>query len=98
MNYINDLSDKHIIELVNGDETKGADVLTSLAHEKEENNEIIEKLESDLIKAKKRNTDLISASQCVLNNLKKETPIAVIKDKYIIVITNGNISIERNVL
>ena len=64
----------------------------------EENNEIIKKLETDLARAKSRKGSLIEGSQRVLQHLKKEFPLAVKRDKYIVVVTKENISIERNVL
>lgn len=98
MEYIDDLSLSNIVNLIQGEEIKGADILNNIAHEMEENNKIIEKLESDLARAKSRKGSLIEGSQRVLQHLKKDYPLAVKRDKYIIVVTKENISIERNVL
>lgn len=54
MSYIDDLSFSNIVNIVQGEEIKGADALNSIAHEMEENNIIIEKLENDLACAKGR--------------------------------------------
>ena len=48
--------------------------------------------------AKNRKGSLISGSQRVLQHLKKEYPLAVQRNNYIVVVTEKNISIERNVL
>jgi hypothetical protein len=98
MKYIDDLSFSNLVNLIQGEEIKGADILNSIAHEMEENNEIIKKLETDLARAKSRKGSLIEGSQRVLQHLKKEYPLAVKRDKYIVVVTKENISIDRNVL
>lgn len=95
---IDDLSFSGIVSLIDGSETKGADVLNNIAHEMEENKKIIEKLEKDLELAKNREGSLISGSQRVMQHLKKEYPLAVQRKDYIVVVTDGNISIERNVI
>ena len=98
MKYIDDLSYSNIVNIIQGEEIKGADTLNCIALEMEENNKIIEKLESDLARAKGRKDTLISGSQRVLQHLKKEYPLAVQRNNYIVVVTERNISIERNVL
>ena len=98
MKYIDDLSYSNIVNIIQGEDIKGADTLNCIALEMEENNKIIEKLESDLARAKGRKDTLISGSQRVLQHLKKEYPLAVQRNNYIVVVTERNISIERNVL
>lgn len=98
MKYIDDLSFSGLVSLIDGQENIGADVLNSIAHEMEENNKIIEKLESDLAQAKVRKDILIEGSKRVLHHLKKEYPLSVQRQGYIVVVTENNISIERNVL
>lgn len=98
MSYIDDLSFSNIVNIIQGEEIKGADVLNSIAHEMEENNKKIEKLENDLARAKGRKDALIEGSKRVLQHLKKEAPLAVQRQGYIVVLTKENISIERNVL
>ena len=98
MKYIEDLSFSGLVSLIDGQEIIGADVLNSIAHEMEENNKIIEKLENDLACAKGRKHALIEGSKKVLHHLKKEYPLAVQRKDYIVVVTEENISIERNVM
>jgi hypothetical protein len=98
MKYIDDLSFSNIVNIIQGEEIKGGDVLNSIAHEMEENKKIIEKLEKDLERAKNREGSLIAGTQRVMQHLKKEYPLAVQRKGYIVVITDKNISIERNVL
>jgi hypothetical protein len=98
MKYIDDLSFSNIVNIIQGEEIKGGDVLNSIAHEMEENKKIIEKLEKDLERAKNREGSLITGTQRVMQHLKKEYPLAVQRNGYIVVVTDKNISIERNVL
>jgi hypothetical protein len=51
-----------------------------------------------LSRAESRKDSLIAGSQRVLQHLKKEYPLAVQRQGYIVVVTKENISIERNVL
>lgn len=98
MEYIEDLSYSNLVNLIQGEEIKAADALNCIALEMEENNKIIGKIENDLACANYRKASLISASQSILQHLKKESPLAVQRDNYIVVVTDRNISIERNVL
>jgi hypothetical protein len=98
MPYIDDLSYSNLVNIIQGEEIKGADVLNSIAHEMQENDKIIDKLESDLARAKGRRDTLIEGSKRVLQHLKKEAPLVVQRQSYIVVVTNENISIERNVI
>lgn len=98
MPYIDDLSYSNLVNIIQGEEIKGADVLNSIAHEMEENNKIIKKLENDLACAKGRKDSLIEGSKRVLQHLKNEAPLAVQRNGYIVVVTTENISIECNVL
>ena len=64
----------------------------------EENNKVIEELESQLSRAKGRKDILISGTQRVMQHIKREYPLAVKRHDYIVVVTKETISIERNVL
>lgn len=98
MEYIDDLSYSNLVNLIQGEEIKAADILHTIALEMEENNKIIEKLESQLSRAKGRNGTLISGTQRVMQHIKREYPLSIKKQDYIVVITKENISIERNVI
>ena len=98
MKYIDDLSFSNLVNLIQGEEKKGADILNNIAHEMEENNKTIEKIEIELSCAKGRKDSLIEGSRRVMQHLKKEYPLSVQRNGYIVVVTEGNISIERNVL
>ena len=98
MKYIDDLSYSNIVNLIQHEDSLGADVLNSIACEMEENKQIIEKCEKDLTSAKSRERTLISGAQRVLQHLKKEAPLAVKRQGYIVVVTENGISIERNVI
>jgi hypothetical protein len=98
MRYIDDLSFSNIVNLIQHEEKKGADVLNSIANEMEENDKIIKKLENDLYCAKNRKVTLFEGAKKVMTHLKKEYPLAVQRKGYVIVVTEKNISIERNIL
>jgi hypothetical protein len=98
MKYIDDLSYSNIVNLMQGSEIVGADILNSIALEMEANNNKIEKLENDLACAKVRKDTLFEGAKKVLTHLKKEYPLAVQRQGYIVVVTKENISIERNIL
>ena len=98
MKYIDDLSYSNIVNLIQGSEKVGADILNTIAVEMEVNNKKIEKLENDLACAKGRKDTLFEGAKKVLTHLKKEYPLAVQRKDYIVVVTKENISIERNVL
>lgn len=87
MEYIDDLSYSNIVNLIQNEEIKGADVLNLIAHEMEENNKIIEKLERDLACAKGRKNSLFEGAKKVMTHLKKEYPLAVQRQGYIVVVT-----------
>ena len=98
MEYIDDLSFSNLVNLIQGEEIKAADILHTIALEMEDNNKVIEELESQLSRAKGRKDTLISGTQRVMQHIKKEYPLAVKRQDYIVVVTKENISIERNVL
>ena len=98
MPYIDDLSYSNLVNIIQGDELEAANVLNTIACEMEENNKIIDKLENDLACAKGRKDSLIEGSKRVLQHLKKQTPLAVQRQGYIVVVTDNHISIERNII
>ena len=98
MEYIDDLSFSNLVNLIQGEEIKAADILHTIALEMEENNNTISELEIKLNCAKRRKESLIAGSQRVMQHLKREYPLAVKRQDYIVVVTEKNISIERNVI
>jgi hypothetical protein len=98
MEHIDDLSYSNLVNLIQGEEIKAADFLHAIALEMEENNKKIAKLESKLNCAKSRKESLIGGSQRVMQHIKREYPLAVKRQDYIVVVTKENISIERNIL
>lgn len=98
MKYIDDLSFSGLTRSINGSETKAADALDSIALENEVARTIIQKLEEDLRRAKNRETELTTGAKNVMRVIGKNYPLAVQRKGYIVVVTQENISIERNVL
>jgi superfamily I DNA and/or RNA helicase len=98
MPYIEDLSYQNIVNIIQSSVVKAADVLNSIAHENEENDAVIKKLQYDLDACKMRKELLIQGANRVLKHMNKTAPLAVIRNGYIVVVTDRGCSIERNVL
>ena len=98
MEYIDDLSWSNIVKLIQGEEIKGADLLNTCAYELEEVRKKCTELEIELNRAKSREQTLLCASLQVAKYLKKELPLIVQRQSYIVVLSKENLSIERNVI
>lgn len=98
MNKIDDLSYSNLVSIIQGEEIKAGDVLNTCAKELEEiRNEIIE-TESKLMKLKSRENSLIHASQNVLKHIKREHPLSVQRQGYIVIVTDNDLIIDKNVI
>lgn len=95
---IDDLSYSGISDFIQGEEIKGADFLNAIASRKEIVDSEIQELESKLNSLKSERTNLVHGAGLVLKHLKKEIPLAVQRQGYIVVVTDKNITIERNVI
>lgn len=95
---IDDLSYSNLVSLIQHDEMIGADVIDSIAKELEDNAWIKEKLEQKLANVNGRRTSLINSIDSVVQHLKKEYPLIVSREGYVIVVSEKSIKIERNVL
>jgi superfamily I DNA and/or RNA helicase len=98
MPYIEDLSYQNIVNIIQSSVVKAADVLNSIARENEKNDAVIKKLQHDLDACKMRKEELIQGANRVLKHMDKTAPLAVIRNGYIVVVTDLGCSIERNVL
>jgi hypothetical protein len=98
MEYIDDLSYSNLVNLIQGEDTKGADILNIIAHEMKETDEKIKKLEKELQMAKCRKENLVLGSHKIVQHLKKDYPLNVQRNGYVIIITRDNITINNNVI
>lgn len=98
MEYIDDLSWTNIVKIIQKEEIKGADLLNTCANELEEVRKEIAELESKVSRVKSREQTLLRASYDVARYLKKELPLIVQRQGYIVVLSLENLSIERNVI
>jgi hypothetical protein len=98
MNIIDDLSYSNLVNIIQGEDIKAADVLHSCANELEEIRSQIIETETNLIKLKSRENSLIQASQNVMKHIKKEPPLIVQRSGYVVVVYDNNVLIERNVI
>lgn len=98
MEYIDDLSFSNIVKLIQQEDIKGADLLNACAIELEEVRKTIAELESEINRVKSREQTLLRASYDVANHIKRELPLAVQRQGYIVVLSKENLTIERNVI
>ena len=98
MKKIDDLSFSGITNLIQGEEIKGADILVNIALEKEELEAEIEQVQNKLHQLKTRRDIVNNGANHVLKHLEKKAPLAVQRTGFIVVVTDKNISIERNVM
>jgi len=98
MEYIDDLSYSNIVKLIQGEESIAGDILNACANELELVRTSIGKTQSLLDRTKRRESTLLRASQDIVKHLKRELPLAVKRQDYILVVSNDNLSIERNVI
>ena len=98
MNKIDDLSYSNLVNIIQGEDIKAGDVLYACVNELEEIRDQINETETLLSKLKCRENSLLQASQNVMKHIKKEPPLIVQRNGYVIVITENNLIIERNVI
>ena len=98
MEYIDDLSWSNIVAMLQGEEIKGADLLNNCACELEEVRQQIKGYESALSRVKRREQTFLRAGKDVAKHLKKELPLAVKRQNYIVLLSKENLTIERNVI
>ena len=95
---IDDLSYSTISHVIQGDNKTACILLTKIAEEKEIVDNNYKDVEIKLNQLKTRQLQLKKGALGVLKHLKRETPFCVIKEDFIIVISDENISKERNVI
>jgi len=98
MEYIDDLSYSSIVSLIQGEADKASVILNICANELEEVRKGIEETQRTLNRAKSRENTLLRASQDIVKHIKKELPLAVMREDYLVVVSKDNLSIERNVI
>lgn len=95
---VDDLSYSNIVGIIQGDKEVAGNMLTKIAERKElmDNN-----IKNTKIKLQQLTTEMLGLKKgalLVLKHIKKETPLAVKRKDFIVVVTDEDISIERNVL
>ena len=93
-----DLSYSKVVDMIQGEEIKGADLLTKIAEEREELTKEIKKLEAKLDSLQTRRGILWSGAKKIMKHLKLEAPLVVKRQSFIVVIDDENMEIERNVI
>lgn len=95
---ISDLSYSGISNQIQGDERIAAEILDRCADVLSITRGQIKKYQDELAHLQMHESQLLSAGSYVAKHLKKELPMAVITDKYIVVLTERDLTIERNVI
>jgi len=98
MEYIDDLSYSNIVKIIQGEEVEGSGLLNLLSIELEDLRKNKEETESILRRLKSREETILRASQDVAKHIKKELPLSVIREKYIVILSKDNLLIQRNVI
>ena len=92
------LSFSTIVNEIQGDEAKAAQLLIELSVEKEKLDDTIEGLEAQLALHRSRRESIKEGAKNILKHLDKEMPMAIPREKFVVVVSVTGISIERNVL
>ena len=95
---IEDLSWSKIVDLIQHENIKGADMLVEIATEKEQIDNDLLDAEIKLQQIKTRQLQLKKGALLVLKHLKREVPLAVKRKDFIVVVSDADVTIERNVL
>lgn len=98
LNKIDDLSYSNIVDLVQGEEIVGADLINNLALELEELKQERAELANQLHCLDVRMGMILNGCQHVANHLKKRLPLIVIRQSYVIEFSDKNIEIKKNVI
>lgn len=95
---IEDLSYSNLGNLIQGEEIKAADVLHECAVELEKVVVNIAELEQSLSYLRSRKAELINAGQLVAKHIQRDLPLAVKRQNYLVIVSENNLTIERNVI
>lgn len=98
MEYIDDLSWSGLVDFIQHEDAVGADVLNNLALELEELKEHEVEAELVLSRIRARKNSVISGAHHVAKHLQKPIPLAVLRQGYIVVLSEKDFTIERNVI
>lgn len=93
-----DLSYSKIVDMIQGEEIKGADLLAIIAEERDELTKQIKELEAKLDSLQTQRGILWSGVKMVMKHLKLKAPLVVKRQDFIVMIDDENMNIERNVI
>lgn len=98
MEYLDDLSWSNIVKIIQHEDIKGADLLNAFAIELEEVRKEYFDLTVKVENLSQREHRLLIASQHVVKHLSKQLPLIVQRQGYIVVLSEDNLTIDRNVI
>lgn len=98
MDIYENLGYSSIVDIIQNDVEKGSKLIIEIALEKEKKEFEISQLEQKLEREKNKLKRLEHGVFHILKHLDKITPLAVVGKDFIVVISDKNISVERNVI
>jgi hypothetical protein len=98
LDKIDDLSWSGIVKAVQGDQKIGARIIRACAFERERLEKERIELESKLKKNMARQSELLKGANFVSSHLKKDLPLASPGLGFIVILTEKDLVIERNVI
>jgi hypothetical protein len=98
MEDLEDLSWSNIVKMVQHEDIKGADLLNAFALELEQVRKEYFDFTVKVENLSQREHRLLIASQHVVKHLSKQLPLIVQRQGYIVVLTEDNLTVDRNVI
>lgn len=98
MERIDDLSFSNIVNIIQGEDVIGADLINDFAVELEDVLKQLKALQEKAARFKSRAQGLQNAAKLVAQHLEKPLPLAVKRLDYIVVLSDADLTIERNVI
>lgn len=97
-NKIDDLSYSNLVSIIQGEDKIGADLINDFANELIEVRSEIATKKHELQCLESRERSLFDAALKVRKHLKKELPLIVQRQGYVVVFSSEELTIERNVI
>ena len=95
---IDDLSYSNLVKIIQNDESIGSDVISECASELQYLNEKIQLTKIELNNLENRKNSLINATHSIVKHLKKELPLYVKRDTFIILVSKDTVEIKSNMI
>jgi hypothetical protein len=98
MELLNDLSYCALSDIIQSDEMNAADILFFISTELANNEILISELEKKMSLLKDRNKELLLGAQYTVKLINKDYPLIVKRQHCVLIVNNGSIKVEKNVI